>query len=108
MNIGRVERVGKSGAQVVYDVDAPTPTKPATPSAITRPFSEIKREILKWLWAGRFPLGKLALLGGDPDRGKSLCSIDIAAHVSRGAPFPDGAACQQGAVIMASAEDDPA
>ena len=93
--------------QVIYDADAPTLTKPATPSAITQPISEIKPEILKWLWAGRFPLGKLALLVGDPDRGKSMCSVDIAAHVSRGAPFPDGAACQQGAVIMASAEDDP-
>ncbi len=108
MNVGRIERIGKSGKQVIYDADAPTRPKPATPSAIMRPFSEIKPEILKWLWPGRIPLGKLTLLIGDPDRGKSVCSIDIAAHVSRGASFPDGAACEQGPVIIASAEDDPA
>ncbi|MGA7793186.1 MAG: AAA family ATPase [Candidatus Acidiferrales bacterium] len=73
-----------------------------------RAFSEIKPETLKWLWPGRIPLGKLTLLVGDPGLGKSLVTIDIAASVSRGLPFSDGQPCERGAIIMASAEDDPA
>ena len=108
MSIGRIERVTKSGPQVLYDQDGAKQTKPASPSAITRRFSEIKPESLRWLWPGRIPLGKLTLLVGDPGLGKSLATIDIAARVSRGIPFPDGAACESGTVLMASAEDDPA
>ncbi len=111
MNVGRVERVGKAGPQIIYDAQ-PNSSMPDghvnAASAITRPFSEIKPEPLRWLWPGRIPLGKLTLLVGDPGVGKSLATIDVAARVSRGTLFPDGAACERGAVIMASAEDDPA
>jgi hypothetical protein len=44
---------------------------------------------LKWLWPGRIPLGSISLLVGDPGLGKSLVSLDIAARVTRGAPWPD-------------------
>ncbi len=50
---------------------------------------------VRWLWPGRVPLGKLTLLVGDPGRGKSLLALDMAARVSRGAPWPD--ACGTGA-----------
>jgi putative DNA primase/helicase len=108
MNVGRVERVGKSGTQVIYDADASKPTKPDAPSAIMRTFSEIKPEVLKWLWPGRIPLGKLTLLIGDPGLGKSLVTINIAARISRGSNFPDGERCEVGDVIFLSAEDDAA
>jgi archaellum biogenesis ATPase FlaH len=108
VNIGRVEHVTKSGPQVIFDANAPAQTKASVPAAIMRRFAEIKPETLRWLWPGRIPLGKLTLLVGDPGLGKSLATIDIAARVTRGASFPDGAACELGNVIMASAEDDPA
>jgi putative DNA primase/helicase len=108
MSIGRIERVTKSGPQVLYDQDGAKQRKPASPSAITRRFSEIKPEALKWLWPGRIPLGKLTLLIGDPGLGKSLVTIDIAARVSRGSSFPDGERCEVGHVIFLSAEDDAA
>jgi len=72
-----------------------------------RCFSSIKPEILRWLWPGRIPLGKLTLLVGDPGLGKSLVTIDIAARISTGRKFPDGAECHQGSAILLSAEDDP-
>lgn len=108
MNIGRIERVTKTGSQVIFNADLPGQSKSPTSSAIIRSFSEIKPETLKWLWPGRIPLGKLTLLVGDPGLGKSLLTIDIAARVSRGTSFPDSLECAAGAVIMASAEDDPA
>jgi archaellum biogenesis ATPase FlaH len=46
------------------------------------------------------------VIAGDAGLGKSLLTIDIAARVSTGAAFPDGAACAQGSVIFLSAEDD--
>jgi hypothetical protein len=84
------------------------PQPSASVSIITRAFSDIKPEALRWLWPGRIPLGKITLLVGDPGLGKSLLTIDIASRVTRGQPFPDGAVCESGVVIMASAEDDPA
>jgi putative DNA primase/helicase len=84
------------------------PQPSASVSLITRAFSDIKPEALRWLWPGRIPLRKITLLVGDPGLGKSLLTIDIASRVTRGQPSPDGAVCESGAVIMASAEDDPA
>ena len=45
---------------------------------------------IHWLWPGYVPSGKLTLLDGDPDRGKSLITIDLAARFSRGRALPDG------------------
>jgi hypothetical protein len=42
MNIGHIEQITKSGPEVIYDADAATRTNPVTPSANTRPFSNIQ------------------------------------------------------------------
>lgn len=60
---------------------------------------------LQWLWYPRLPIGRLSLLVGHPDRGKSLFACTCAAHVSRGRPWPDGSPCPQGLVIFLEAED---
>jgi hypothetical protein len=44
---------------------------------------------------------------GRPGEGKSYLTIDAAARVSTGTPWPDGAECPRGDVLMLSAEDDP-
>jgi putative DNA primase/helicase len=85
---------------------AATAAKPV--SAVTRPYSEIAPQQLRWLWPGRIPLGKMSLLIGEPGFGKSLVTIDIVSCVTRGAEFPDGARCGVGSVLLLSAEDDPA
>lgn len=72
-----------------------------------RSFSMIEPEPLHWLWRGRVPSGKLTLFAGDPGLGKSLLTVDIAARVSTGTGFADGAECEQASVLFLSAEDDP-
>src|SRR5579883_1478755 len=50
--------------------------------------TQIEEEPIEWLWADRIPFGKLVLLAGDPDAGKSFLSIAIAAAVSKGKILP--------------------
>jgi hypothetical protein len=51
-------------------------------------------------------LGKLAVIAGDPGLGKSYASLDIAARVSLGGPWPDGSGnAPKGNVLLLSAED---
>jgi putative DNA primase/helicase len=42
-----------------------------------------------WLWPDRIPLGRITLLVSDPGVAKSLLTLDIAARVSAGLPWPD-------------------
>lgn len=45
---------------------------------------------IDWLWPGYLARGKLTLLGGDPDQGKSNITIDIASRLSDGRHMPFG------------------
>ncbi len=64
-------------------------------------------EKVAWLWPRRIPRAKVTLLAGNPDLGKSYMSLDIAAHISVGAPWPDGSGdAPKGRVAIVSAEDD--
>lgn len=69
--------------------------------------SDVKPEKISWLWKDRIPLGKLTLFVGDPDLGKSFVTIDIAARVSKGSPWPDRQeeANPSGSVVLLQAED---
>ena len=70
--------------------------------------SDVELEEVKWLVPGRIPLGKIALLEGDPGLGKSTLLVDIAARATTGSPMPDGThgdlAGPTNAIIL-SAED---
>ncbi|HEX3149551.1 MAG TPA: AAA family ATPase [Gemmataceae bacterium] len=71
--------------------------------------SDIRPTTLDWLWPGYLVRSKLALLDGDPEMGKSLLTIDIAARLSLGVPMPDGAPVDRpGTTILISAEDGAA
>jgi hypothetical protein len=54
------------------------------------PLSQLVPRSVNWLWPGRLALGKLAILDGDPDLGKSLVTLDLCARLSTGRDFPDG------------------
>jgi putative DNA primase/helicase len=71
-------------------------------------FREIVPEAVTWLWRDRVALGKLNLFVGEPSEGKSLATVDIAARLSRGREFPDGAPGEIGDSIILSAEDGAA
>lgn len=80
---------------------------PGGPSGMVK-LADVEPETVRWLWPGRIPLGKLTMLDGDPDTGKSTVALDLAARLSVGAPMPDGAAPEidapRGTVIL-TAED---
>jgi hypothetical protein len=70
---------------------------------------EVVAQPVSWLWPQRLPLGKLVILDGDPDLGKSLLSLDLCARLSTGRPFPDGGLGPGPAnALVLSAEDTAA
>lgn len=54
-----------------------------------RKFSEIVEEVLEWLWPKKIPRSNATLFVGDPDQGKSIMALDLAARGSVGADFLD-------------------
>jgi RecA-family ATPase len=62
---------------------------------------------VEWLWPGYLPLGKLVMVDGDPDLGKSTLLIDLAARVSgaHGGRMPDGSQGPIGNIVLLSSED---
>ena len=67
--------------------------------------SGIEPEEVEWLWPSWLALGKLALMDGDPGLGKSATTLDLAARVSVGKVFPDGAESKPAGVVLLSGED---
>ena len=69
-------------------------------------FSEITAKAIDWIWPGRVAVGKLTVIAGDPGKGKSFLSLDIAARLSTGSPFPDGHTPTVGTTLLITDEDD--
>jgi AAA domain len=68
--------------------------------------ADVEREVVRWLWPGRIPRAKVTVIDGDPGTGKSTLTLTIAAKVTTGSPFPDGARPDRADVILLNAEDD--
>src|SRR5947207_10754996 len=75
-------------------------------SAYGNDLTKVKAEPVRWLWQNRIPLSGITLLDGDHGTGKSLLSLQIAAHVSSGKPIPDGTPTIQGGVVIISPNVD--
>src|SRR5215217_4281785 len=69
------------------------------PEEIGKLLSSVEPEEVSWLWPSWLALGKLALVDGDPGLGKSAMTLDLAARVSAGMAFPDGAECEPAGVL---------
>jgi hypothetical protein len=74
---------------------------------LSKKMSHVVIKKKEWLWQGWIPLGKLTVLDGDPDLGKSTVLLDLAARVSVDGTMPDGTQGITGDVAIMSAEDDP-
>ena len=76
--------------------------------AILRTGDTIKPKKIHWLWDEHIPLGKITLYAGNPDNGKSLAAMDLAARVTRASAFPNGAknTLIESDVLMLLGEDD--
>jgi len=71
--------------------------------AVVRMATEVAAQPVRWLWEGRLALGKIAVVAGAANVGKSLLVTgDFAARVSVGADFPVGD------VLIASGHDGAA
>lgn len=73
-----------------------------------KPLSEVQPERVEWLWPRRIPKGKITVLDGDPDNGKSVLTTDLAARVTAGLVLPDGTPTEAAGAVIVSAEDGAA
>jgi hypothetical protein len=82
---------------------------------VTRSLADVPRSKVEWLWRPWIPLGKVSILEGEPDVGKSVLTLAMSALVSTGQRFPqsivDDAAVPQGksapaGVVLVGIEDD--
>jgi hypothetical protein len=90
------------GAAAFESTAAPTESA-ALPGVL---LADVVPEAVLWLWPPRLPRGKLMLLEGDPDEGKSTIALDLAARISAGAPMPLETVGRPAAgVVVLSAED---
>ena len=71
-----------------------------------RTAADVVEEPVRWLWTEHLALGKIAVVAGVGNAGKSLLVAgDFAARVSTGSPWPDGSGCTAGDVLIASGHD---
>lgn len=84
------------------------PAEPAGKGPRLQILADVRIVPVRWLWPDRLPLGKLSLISGDPGLGKSCLTIDVAARISAGLPWPDhrDGLNPVGGVVLLSAEDD--
>lgn len=55
-------------------------------------YSDVKSTPIRWLWYPYFAIGKVTLLQGDPNDGKSTMMINLMSEISKGGATPDGVA----------------
>ena len=85
---------------------------PDRPEARVEPelvcFKDVKPEKVSWLWKGYVPAGRVTLFVGRPGVGKSYLTCDLAARLSVGGDWPDGARAESaGDALLICAEDNP-
>ena len=91
----------------LYKADNVIPLHPQSgPQLLTRCAAEIEPEPIDSIWDGRIARGKLTVIGGDPEEGKSQLGVYISAAISNGGAWPNNEGkAPRGSVIILSAED---
>ncbi len=77
-------------------------------SEVGRSLADVRPECVEWMWPRRIPKGKITVLDGDPDNGKSVLTTDLAARVTTGKDLPDGTPTEAAGAVLVSAEDGAA
>ena len=78
------------------------------PGVIVRCANTITPEAIRWLWPGWLARGKLELIAGAPEAGKTTIALSYAAILSSGGLWPDGTQTTIGNVLIWTSEDDVA
>ncbi len=97
------------GAGYAGPLPSAVQTKKLVPSGglVTVCVADIEPEHIEWLVDESFPLGMLAVIGGQPGLGKSQISINLAAGVTTGKGLPGAGVFKDiGSVIILANEDD--
>jgi putative DNA primase/helicase len=69
--------------------------------------AEVTQEPVRWLWPKKIPLGKVTVVYGEAGLGKTSWSLDLAARVSAGHNWPDGApGAGPAKVLLINGEDN--
>jgi putative DNA primase/helicase len=96
-------------SQLDADIRKNSSAQPALPNGVVLTCgSDLTPEPVCWLWPNWLALGKFHLLAGAPGQGKTTIAMAMAATVTIGGRWPDGARCEAGNVLIWSGEDDPA
>ena len=87
--------------------DDTEPVKPMMVGGVTWEIaSNVVVKSIKWLWPNRLPRGKVSLIAGYPNQGKSQILCSLAAIITTGGEWPNGEGkCEKGAVMILAAED---
>jgi AAA domain-containing protein len=82
---------------------APAPSRDWT----LQNYAAVQVEQIPWIFRNLLALKKATALVGEPGGGKSLFTVDLAARITRGRGFPDGAKVeiQPSSVLMLNSED---
>jgi putative DNA primase/helicase len=97
---------GKAVKACIDQARKPDPGEKALPFVYRR-LSDIEARPVRWLWPGRIARGKVTILAGHPDLGKSQLTANMAAIVSTGGTWPlVRTPCEPGNVVFFSSEDD--
>ena len=67
--------------------------------------SDVTPVAVDWIWDGRIARGKITIIAGLPDVGKSQIGAYIAARITKGEHWPNGARAAQGDVVILASED---
>lgn len=67
--------------------------------------SDVEAKPIDWIRENHIARGHLTLIGRDPDKGKSLITIDMGARISKGIHWPNGPRAPMGNTIYLCSED---
>jgi putative DNA primase/helicase len=99
-------------AHVGRPVERETEIELAGPKRVVRAelisLEDLKMEPVDWIWTGWLARGKIHLIAGVPEAGKTSIALKLAATLSSGAHWPDGTIAEPGNGLIWTGEDDPA